>query len=113
MSTKLGGSGSKNNKHGQIDLWLLLQGAGGLTIMSVTETRCPETNTTCFPQCPGIGRFLNLIVAYPLDGRLDISQMDMAEVKHSQWCRKEIELAQKDLVVATADETQPALRKKR
>ncbi|CAM9833130.1 unnamed protein product, partial [Ectocarpus sp. 13 AM-2016] len=37
----------------------------------------------------------------------------MAEVKHSEWCRKEIGLAHTDLVVAAADGTKPKLRNNR
>lgn len=40
------------------------------------------------------------------------AQMDMAEVKHSEWCRNEIALAQADLAAATRDGTQPDLRNK-
>ncbi|CAM9834697.1 unnamed protein product [Scytosiphon promiscuus] len=41
------------------------------------------------------------------------AKMDMAEVKHSEWCREEIRLAQTDLAVATADGVEPAVRSKR
>lgn len=58
-------------------------------------------------------RNLNLFVSCPSHGCLDHSQMDMAEVKHSEWCRKEIARAQTDLQVAAVDGKEPALRNKR
>lgn len=41
------------------------------------------------------------------------SQMDMAEVKHSEWCRKEIDLAYTDLAAAASNGLQPAARNNR
>lgn len=72
LPMKMGGSGSKNKtKNGQMGCWLLLRGAGNV-IMSATEKRYPETDTTCLPQYQTIrissireiARNLNLIVAY-------------------------------------------------
>ncbi|CAM9306733.1 unnamed protein product [Pylaiella littoralis] len=41
------------------------------------------------------------------------AKVDMAELKHSQWCLKEIGLAQADLAVAATDRAPPNLRNKR
>ncbi|CAM9550665.1 unnamed protein product [Scytosiphon promiscuus] len=41
------------------------------------------------------------------------AKMDMAEVKHSEWCRKEIALAEEDLAVAGKDGVQPSVRNNR
>lgn len=41
------------------------------------------------------------------------SQVDMAEVKHSDWCRKEIDSAHTDLAVAASGRLRPAARIKR
>jgi len=41
------------------------------------------------------------------------SQMDMADVKHAIWCRKEIDLAQNDLVVVASGRLKPLDQKKR
>lgn len=47
-----------------------------------------------------------------LHGHFD-SQLDTAEIKHSQWCRKEIDSAHKDLVAASTNTLPPAVRNKR